>query len=87
MTRPRLTIRRLMVAVAIAGVLIAGWVEVGRRCVRSLAIADHHSWGADSAIGFISRGKIAWHGEMQAKYERAARYPWLPVSPDPPEPK
>jgi hypothetical protein len=24
---------------------------------------------------------------MIAKYERAARYPWLPVEPDPPEPE
>lgn len=24
---------------------------------------------------------------MRRKYERAARYPWLPVAPDPPEPK
>jgi hypothetical protein len=23
---------------------------------------------------------------LQRKYERAARYPWLPVAPDPPEP-
>jgi hypothetical protein len=25
--------------------------------------------------------------QMGLKYERAARYPWLPVDPDPPEPK
>lgn len=24
---------------------------------------------------------------LRRKYERAARYPWLPVAPDPPEPK
>ncbi len=27
-----------------------------------------------------------YHGAMRRKYERAARYPWLPVEPDPPEP-
>jgi hypothetical protein len=27
------------------------------------------------------------HESMAVKYERAARYPWLPVDPDPPEPK
>jgi hypothetical protein len=27
------------------------------------------------------------HAALQAKYERAARFPWLPVEPDPPEPK
>ena len=25
--------------------------------------------------------------ELKHKYERAARYPWLPVAPDPPPPK
>jgi hypothetical protein len=27
-----------------------------------------------------------YHAALQAKYERAARYPWLPVNPDRPEP-
>jgi hypothetical protein len=27
-----------------------------------------------------------YHAALQAKYERAARYPWLPVDPDRPEP-
>ena len=34
--------------------------------------------------------RLAWeeyHAGLAAKYERAARYPWLPVEPDPPEPK
>jgi hypothetical protein len=26
------------------------------------------------------------HDGLAAKYDRAARYPWLPVEPDPPEP-
>lgn len=30
---------------------------------------------------------IEWHESMRRKYERAARYPWLPVGPDPPEPE
>jgi hypothetical protein len=28
-----------------------------------------------------------YHLALSRKYERAARYPWLPVAPDPPEPK
>jgi hypothetical protein len=27
-----------------------------------------------------------YHDRMKAKYECAARYPWLPVEPDPPKP-
>jgi hypothetical protein len=26
--------------------------------------------------------RVEWHNEMRQKYERAARYPWLPVAPD-----
>jgi hypothetical protein len=28
-----------------------------------------------------------YHRALKAKYERAVRYPWLPVEPDPPEPE
>ncbi len=31
--------------------------------------------------------RAAYHAALSAKYERAARYPWLPVAPDPPEPE
>jgi hypothetical protein len=31
--------------------------------------------------------RIAFHASMYRKYERAARYPWLAVEPDPPEPE
>ena len=35
-----------------------------------------------------ARGRLrAHHIAMRLKYERAARYPWLPVAPDPPEPE
>ncbi len=32
------------------------------------------------------RALIQYYSRMEAKYERAARYPWLPVTPDPPDP-
>jgi hypothetical protein len=31
--------------------------------------------------------KISYHESLARRYERAARYPWLPVEPDPPEPE
>jgi hypothetical protein len=32
--------------------------------------------------------KVAtWHEAMARKYREAARYPWLPIEPDPPEPE
>jgi hypothetical protein len=33
------------------------------------------------------RALARYHVELRRKYERAARYPWLPVAPDPPEPR
>jgi hypothetical protein len=30
---------------------------------------------------------VEWHDSMARKYEHAARYPWLPVEPDPPAPE
>jgi hypothetical protein len=34
-----------------------------------------------------SASEAAYHTRMSEKYERAARYPWLPVEPNPPRPK
>ena len=34
-----------------------------------------------------SRRLTEYHEAMIVKYERATRYPWLPVAPDPPEPE
>lgn len=31
--------------------------------------------------------RLAHYTALKAKYEHCARYPWLPVAPDPPEPK
>jgi len=42
---------------------------------RLLAEADQHS------------RRMEYHTAMARKYEHAARYPWLPVAPDPAEPK
>src|SRR5689334_6607250 len=33
------------------------------------------------------RRKALWHEALARRYERAARRPWLPLAPDPPEPK
>lgn len=34
-----------------------------------------------------SRRLAGYHATLRRKYERAARYPWLPIEPDPPEPE
>ncbi len=33
------------------------------------------------------RRHIPWHAALARKYQHAARYPWLPVEPDPPMPE
>jgi hypothetical protein len=34
-----------------------------------------------------AEARASYHAGLKRKYEEAARYPWLPVDPDPPEPK
>jgi hypothetical protein len=99
----RFTIRRLMVGVAMAALLLGAIVGVENRRQRFLAIANIHranliAWeevGSSEASRErfdISGRKVSleadrWHLQMAEKYDRAARYPWLPVRPDPPEPE
>ena len=94
--RPQFTVRRLMVAVAIMGIVLLVTVE---RRDRFRRIAAHHQaefkklvsrhpeivYGHPSDKPIIRR--LEWHEPMRLKDERAARYPWLPVGPDPPDPK
>jgi hypothetical protein len=89
---PRFTVRRLMVAVAIIGSALGITIE---RRERFRWIAVHHRAAVPQHIpGIMPLGMedkdwrlIEWHESMARKYEHAARYPWLPVAPDPPEPR
>jgi hypothetical protein len=86
------TVRRLMVAVAIIGSALGITIE---RRERSRWIAAHHRAAVPKLLPRIKpfgmedkRWRLLeWHGSMARKYEHAARYPWLPVAPDPPEPR
>ena len=88
LSRVRFTVRRMMVAVAIVACIFRA-IERRKRFLR---IVDSHrspDWrflrhpGDTNYVSTLAR----WHDEMQAKYEFAARYPFLPVAPDPPEPE
>ncbi len=83
--RVRFTVRRMIVAVAIVA-LIAGGTrlhilsrEYNRRAMR---------YGAMSAMSRHHLGEpiVGYYADLSEKYERAARYPWLPVAADPPVP-
>lgn len=101
--RFRLTVRGLMIVVAVVGLVIGLGVEGERRRERYLSLARQHAIiredlhkflvivsPTDSVQFFGDRRAIAdrvgYHGRLKAKYEAAARFPWLPVEPDPPEP-
>jgi hypothetical protein len=98
--RPRFTVRLLMAVVAIVALATAVAVLASRSNqfralaeeqaeaeATSLAYADD-ARGRDEDPQRVARGEqmAAYHKSLKLKYERAARYPWLPVEPDPPMP-
>ena len=87
----RFTVRRMMVAVAFFGLVLASAIEAQRRREGFLRIADFHERQSPySYPGYYPvpiRPMSEWHEQMGRKYHRAASRPWLPVEPDPPEPK
>jgi Tfp pilus assembly protein PilE len=84
MRLPRMTIRRWMVAVALIAVLSAIGVELWRRSLAYSRLADLYFGRA--AIWSDTK-KIERDMALSERYRRAARSPWLPVEPDPPEPR
>lgn len=88
MRMPRFRIRTIMVAVAVVAIPLGVCME---RRSRFLGLAAQHN---ESGIIYVSTymdrsayGASEWHRLLADKYERAARYPWLPVEPHPPEPE
>ena len=61
--------------------------EAFRRRAIQLRLAEQ-SYRHPSYRDEVEDPAVADHlGRLADKYERAARYPWLPVDPDPPPPK
>ncbi len=92
---PRFRVRTLLVLVVLAGVSIGGCV-LWQRSVEYRRRAD--GYADPGYIGFMTGwspaeverynvARKAYFAEMARKYDRAARYPWLPVAPDPPPPE
>jgi hypothetical protein len=79
-----------MIAVAALAVALGIVTGLERRRERFMRIADHHE---ERKLEFVfglhppSKQLRIWNEQMRQKYHRAARSPWLPVEPDPPEPK
>jgi hypothetical protein len=92
----RLTVRRLMVAVAVAAVVLGGLAYAARlaqlrrlyhRRATELRYAEQtyrHPSYRDEVEDPVAADRL---GRLDEKYEKAADRPWLPVAPDPPEPE
>jgi hypothetical protein len=92
----------MMVVVAVVALLL-GVVAILRRRTHFQRLADYHAeaarqlrsshgsaihpGGAYVHIPLTPPSLADYHENLAAKYERAARYPWLPIAPDPPEPE
>jgi hypothetical protein len=110
MKRPRLTVSRLMAAVAILALssgVVAMLIQSERRRQRAAYHAKmetdtQHHMNFYRGDMVLSRGenrddypamldrftrRNLYHSGMRRKWEDAARYPWLPVATDPPEPE
>ena len=101
MKLPRFTVRRLMVHVAILALAMAFLDNVAmpwaaRRSEEFRELGQYHrgvSWTIHPVdrnrrrAGWNSARLLEYHARMAEKYDRAARFPWLPVAPDPPEPE
>jgi hypothetical protein len=103
--RVRLTVRRMMVAVALIALPLAALGEIQRRRAAYLRVADSHYSRLTNDTNRLGRGigpyfispvttgnpredrLITYRVQMIDKYVDAARRPWLPVPPDPPEPE
>jgi hypothetical protein len=96
--RARFTLRQMMAVVAVVGValwagrmlwLSAGYREKARRYPLGLLGATPILMGPHGvhSLGYRRPDRVRWEEAMAENYLRAARYPWLPVEPDPPEPR
>ena len=93
--RPRLTVRRLMIVVALAGMGLGGAATLRRRAEFARARASHHSTATFEGIGGSTSAadferaikRVKYHLEREGRWRAAAARPWLPVLPDPPAPE
>jgi hypothetical protein len=97
MRLPRFTTWRLMKFTAAFALVLAMMIYAERRrqffLGRARESGDKFLAGVSDAAGLsrearrTARKRTAYYWQLNVKYLRAARYPWLPVASDPPEPK
>jgi hypothetical protein len=98
MRLPRFTVRRILIAVAIVGVMLAlmKWIERRREAFRRELvnhqykwISEKYKWRSTSANPDkqLPPARCRYEEEMVKRYTYAVQYPWMPVMPDPPAPE
>jgi hypothetical protein len=81
MKLPRFTVRRMVVAATVIGVVVALGIEgERRRPYYSEAVYVHGSVASRLPTGDADRAR---HEGLRRRFEWAARLPWLPIWPDP----
>jgi hypothetical protein len=91
--RLRFTVRGLMIAVAVAAISILMADSLRRLSNEYSEKADRYRVEAHWVLqGYPGNApdQIRRHDQLlllATKYDRAARHPWLPVAPNPPEPE
>lgn len=63
--------------------------EEKRQLLSNIEEAERHYRKTEDRFSALVAHKLAtaeWHVRMEQKYLRAARYPWLPIEPNPPLP-
>jgi len=97
--RPRFTVRRLMVAVALVAILLGAGLQLEQLRDRYRAEALQYAqmeWVARatawSRVRYVcdavrNERRARHYGALKRKYDFASRYPWLPLTADPPAPE
>jgi hypothetical protein len=82
-----------MALVFIAATILAVGVGLQRRKARFERLFSYHIGLAGPALHvsfspdpMFETAKAQWHYDLAWKYAEAAKRPWIPVQPDPPEP-
>jgi hypothetical protein len=96
--RVRFTVRQLMIAAALVAVLMAVGVGLQRRTAHLKRLSlwqsgEANRWellltesSVNGPLASAILDKVHWHDAIAARYERAARSPWLPIEAFPPAP-
>jgi hypothetical protein len=88
MKPPRPTTGHLLILIAWAAVAsYAAYLVRRSEALRAEAERHHAAWISHFDSNSPIPSKAHYHHAMKWKYRHAARYPWLPVEPDPPEPE